>query len=34
LPLDGQDLAAFRKKSSPLLAQLDRMERTMVARAQ
>ena len=34
LPLDAQDVAAFRKKSSPLLAQLDRMERTMVARAQ
>ena len=34
LPLDGQDLAAFKKKSAPLLAHLDRMERTMVARAQ
>jgi murein DD-endopeptidase MepM/ murein hydrolase activator NlpD len=31
--LDGQDFAAFRKRSAPLLAQLDRMERTMLARA-
>ena len=31
--LDGQDFTAFRKKVAPLLAQLDRMERTMLARA-
>jgi murein DD-endopeptidase MepM/ murein hydrolase activator NlpD len=33
VPLDGQDLAAFRKRAAPLLAQLDRLERTMIARA-
>jgi murein DD-endopeptidase MepM/ murein hydrolase activator NlpD len=32
-PLEGQDFAAFRKKAAPLLAQLDRMDRTMLARA-
>ena len=31
--LDGQDFAAFRKRAAPLLVQLDRMERTMLARA-
>jgi murein DD-endopeptidase MepM/ murein hydrolase activator NlpD len=31
--LDGQDFTAFRKTVAPLLAQLDRMERTMLARA-
>ena len=34
VPLDGQDLAAFRKRAAPLLVQLERMERTMIARAQ
>lgn len=32
--LDGQDLAAFRRQAAPLLAQLDRMERTMLARSE
>jgi len=33
-PLTGQELTEFRKQSAPLLAQLDRMDRTMVAHAE
>jgi len=33
-PLTGQDLAEFRKQVAPLLAQLDRMDRTLVAHAE
>jgi murein DD-endopeptidase MepM/ murein hydrolase activator NlpD len=33
-PLDGEDLSDFHREAAPLLAQLDRMERTMVARAE
>jgi len=34
VPLSGQDLAEFRKQAAPLLAKLDRLDRTMVARAE
>ncbi len=34
VPLSGRDLAEFRKQAAPLLAKLDRLDRTMVARAE
>jgi murein DD-endopeptidase MepM/ murein hydrolase activator NlpD len=33
-PLDGEDLSDFRRQAAPLLAKLDRMERTMLARSE
>ena len=33
-PLTGQDLAEFRRQAAPLLAQLDGMDRTMMAHAE